>query len=168
MRKIFYIVAAACIFASFMTSCQLKEDDLFDIDPATRQDNWMADYRRVFNNNEYGWALYTSQPTYGRHPSIATFAVKFDQEMCTFYRSSATSRIPSAALKDSVQSTYSLKMDNGIVLSLIHTTISSIIMPTSRSISHRICRRISSFVSTVIPRTRTPSSAAERPNSCRL
>lgn len=117
MRKIFYIVAAACIFASFMTSCQLKEDDLFDIDPATRQDNWMADYRRVFNNNEYGWALYTSQPTYGRHPSIATFAVKFDQEMCTFYRSSATSRIPSAALKDSVQSTYSLKMDNGIVLS---------------------------------------------------
>lgn len=117
MRSTFYIIISVCVVSLFMTSCQFKEDDLFDIDPATRQDNWMADYRRVFNNNEYGWALYTSQPTYGRHPSVATFAVKFDQEMCTFYRSAATVSIPGAFDKESVQSTYSLKMDNGIVLS---------------------------------------------------
>ncbi len=106
------IVAATCA-----TSCQMKEDDIFSVDPATRQDNWMAEYRRVFNNNEYGWALYTDNPTYGRHPAVYTYAVKFDQQNCTFYKSSSTASIPGANALDSVVSTYSFKMDNGIVLS---------------------------------------------------
>ena len=77
----------------------------------------MADYRRVFNNNKYGWALYTDNPTYGRHPSVATYAVKFDQVYSTFYKSISTVRLPGVADKDSVVSMYSFKMDNGIVLS---------------------------------------------------
>ena len=64
--------------------CQMKEDDLFEMDAANRSDAWMADYRRVFNNNKYGWALYTDNPTYGRHPSVATYAVKFDQVYSTY------------------------------------------------------------------------------------
>ena len=103
--------------ASMLTSCQMMEDDVFDTDPATRQDNWMADYRRVFNNNEYGWALYTDNPTYGRHPGVYTYAVRFDQDYCTFYNSLSTRRIPNVSTLDSIQSTYSFKMDNGIVLS---------------------------------------------------
>lgn len=115
-RIIRYITAAVCMAATVM-SCQMKEDDIFDIDPATRQDNWMAEYRRVFNNNEYGWALYTDNPTYGRHPAVRAFAVKFDPQNCTFYRSSATSSLPGAYMYDSIVSQYSFKMDNGIVLS---------------------------------------------------
>lgn len=105
------------VIAALIPSCQMKEDDLFDIDPATRQDNWMAEYRRVFNNNEYGWALYTDNPTFGRHPQVQTFAVRFDQENCTFYKSSSTAHIPNVSMLDSVVSQYSFKMDNGIVLS---------------------------------------------------
>lgn len=97
--------------------CQMKEDDLFEMDAANRSDAWMADYRRVFNNNKYGWALYTDNPTYGRHPSVATYAVKFDQVYSTFYKSISTVRLPGVADKDSVVSMYSFKMDNGIVLS---------------------------------------------------
>ena len=70
---------------ALMPSCQMKEDDLFSEDPATREDNWMADYRRVFNNNEYGWALYTDNPTYGHHPRPSTYAVKFDSIWANFY-----------------------------------------------------------------------------------
>ena len=87
--------------ASMLTSCQMMEDDVFDTDPATRQDNWMADYRRVFNNNEYGWALYTDNPTYGRHPAVYTYAVRFDQDYCTFYNSLSTRRIPNVSTLDS-------------------------------------------------------------------
>ena len=117
MTAIYRSITLAALTATMMASCQMKEDDIFDIDPATRQDNWMAEYRRVFNNNEHGWALYTSQPTYGRHPSVQAFAVRFDQERCTFYKSSATGSLPGMAGVDSVQSLYSFKMDNGIVLS---------------------------------------------------
>lgn len=117
MKRIFNILSTICLLAPLATSCQMMEDDLFDLEPATRQDNWLADYRRVFNNNEYGWALYTSQPTYGRHPSVATFAVRFDQEMCTFYKSTSTAAIPNLFNVDSIRSTYSFKMDDGIVLS---------------------------------------------------
>ena len=74
-RIIRYITAAVCM-AVMITSCDMKEDDIFAVDPATRQDNWMAEYRRVFNNNEYGWALYTDNPTYGRHPAVRTYAVE--------------------------------------------------------------------------------------------
>jgi hypothetical protein len=95
----------------------MKEDDLFSTDPATRQDNWMAEYRRVFNNNQYGWALYTDNPTYGRHPAVFTYAVRFDQQNCTFYQSSSTKNLPYVNTLDSVVSMYSFKMDNGIVLS---------------------------------------------------
>lgn len=117
MKRNIYILFMS--LATFVTlwSCQMKEDDIFDVDPATRQDNWMAEYRRVFNNNKYGWALYTSQPTYGRHPSVDTYAVRFDQQNCTFYKSAATVRMPGMANVDSVVSMYSFKMDNGIVLS---------------------------------------------------
>ena len=87
--------------ASMLTSCQMMEDDVFDTDPATRQDNWMADYRRVFNNNEYGWALYTDNPTYGRHPGVYTYAVRFDQDYCTFYNSLSTRGIPNVSTLDS-------------------------------------------------------------------
>ena len=114
------VIKAICLLAAvifFMPSCQMKEDDIFSTDPATRQDTWMAEYRRVFNNNDHGWALYASNPTYGRHPMVATYAVKFDQEYCTFYKSAATVHIPNCADIDSIVSTYSFKMDNGIVLS---------------------------------------------------
>lgn len=105
--------------ATSLTSCQMKEDDLFDVDPANRADAWMADYRRVFNNNEHGWALYTDNPTSGRHPAVYTFAVKFDQYYSTFYQSSTTQRLanPDDRAADSIRSMYSFKMDNGIVLS---------------------------------------------------
>ena len=69
MKTIFKVISF-CLLISAVASCQMKEDDIFDVDPATRADNWMADYRRVFNNNEYGWALYTDNPTYGRHPAV--------------------------------------------------------------------------------------------------
>lgn len=117
MKKLFDIFLTAVLAVSFFGSCQMMEDDLFDKDPATRQDNWMAEYRRVFNNNKYGWALYTDQPTFGRHPHLATFAVKFDQNNSTFYNSLSTRSLPNVGDIDSVQSTYSFKMDNGIVLS---------------------------------------------------
>ena len=94
-----------------------EEIDLFEMDAANRSDAWMADYRRVFNNNDYGWALYTMNPTFGRHPSVATYAVKFDQVNSTFYKSTSTVRLPGVADKDSLVSMYSFKMDNGIVLS---------------------------------------------------
>ena len=101
--------------ATSLTSCQMKEDDLFDVDPANRADAWMADYRRVFNNNEHGWALYTDNPTSGRHPAVYTFAVKFDQYYSTFYQSSTTQRLanPDDRAADSIRSMYSFKMDNG-------------------------------------------------------
>ncbi|MBR0526356.1 MAG: DUF4302 domain-containing protein [Prevotella sp.] len=108
---------ACCGFVATLTGCQMKEDDLFDQDPANRSDAWMADYRRVFNNNQYGWALYTMNPTYGRHPSVQTYAVRFDQVNSTFYKSISTVRMPGVADKDSLVSMYSFKMDNGIVLS---------------------------------------------------
>lgn len=117
MNKIIKSAILVALGLLAVTSCQMKEDDLFDTDPATREDHWMAEYRRVFNNNKYGWALYASSPTYGRHPSVNTFAVRFDQQNCTFYKSSSTINIPTAATKDSVVSMYSFKMDNGIVLS---------------------------------------------------
>jgi hypothetical protein len=117
MKKHLYLAALTAILATSFSSCEMKEDDIFAKDPATRQDEWMAEYRRVFNNNEHGWALYISNPTYGRHPQVATYAVKFDQEYCTFYPSSSTSRIPSASGLASATSTYAFKMDNGVVLS---------------------------------------------------
>ena len=117
MKKLFTICAVGALAVWLLGSCQMMEDDLFADEPATRQDRWMAEYRRVFNNNEYGWALYTDQPTFGRHPHLATFAVRFDQDYCTFYNSLSTRRIPNVGTKDSIQSTYSFKMDNGIVLS---------------------------------------------------
>lgn len=117
MNKILFSAITLALMIASLASCQMKEDDLFSSDPATREDNWMAEYRRVFNNNKYGWALYVSSPTYGRHPSVSTYAVKFAQQYCTFYKSAATVHIPSAATKDSVVSMYSFKMDNGIVLS---------------------------------------------------
>ncbi len=107
----------ALVAATAVTSCQMKEDNLFAVDPATRQDNWMAEYRRVFNNNEYGWALYTDNPTFGRHPAVYTYAVKFDQQNCTFYKSSSTMYLPGVSSLDSVVSQYSFKMDDGVVLS---------------------------------------------------
>mgnify|MGYP002521580955 FL=1 len=116
-HKIIRLGLAALVTATFATSCQMKEDDLFSVDPAPRQDNWMAEYRRVFNNNEYGWALYTDNPTYGRHPAVYTYAVKFDQQNCTFYKSESTAHLPNVSTLDSVVSQYSFKMDNGIVLS---------------------------------------------------
>ena len=87
MKKLFTICAVGALAVWLLGSCQMMEDDLFADEPATRQDKWMAEYRRVFNNNEYGWALYTDQPTFGRHPHLATFAVRFDQDYCTFYNS---------------------------------------------------------------------------------
>lgn len=117
MKTIFNIIACGAVAATMLSACQMMEDDVFDTDPATRQDNWMADYRRVFNNNEYGWALYTDNPTYGRHPAVYTYAVRFDQDYCTFYNSLSTRRIPNVSNLDSIRSTYSFKMDNGIVLS---------------------------------------------------
>ena len=121
--------------------CQMKEDDLFEMDAANRSDAWMADYRRVFNNNKYGWALYTDNPTYGRHPSVATYAVKFDQVYSTFYKSISTVRLPGVA-------------------------DSSITMPTSPSILHRICKETLSSVLTDTRKTRILFSVAERPDSC--
>lgn len=117
MKTLFkYIVCLATLLVA-MQSCQMIEDDVFDVDPATRQDNWMAEYRRVFNNNQYGWALYTDNPTYGRHPAVYAYAVRFDSINCTFYKSSATRYLPNLSEVDSVVSQYSFKMDNGIVLS---------------------------------------------------
>ena len=37
-RIIRYITAAVCM-AVMITSCDMKEEDIFDVDPATRQDN---------------------------------------------------------------------------------------------------------------------------------
>jgi len=116
MKTIFKVISF-CLLICAVASCQMKEDDIFDVDPATRADNWMADYRRVFNNNEYGWALYTDNPTYGRHPAVYCYAVRFDPEFCTFYKSSATQRLPGAYMLDSAVSSYSFKSDNGIVIS---------------------------------------------------
>ena len=64
-------------------------------------------------------ALYTDNPTSGRHPAVYTFAVKFDQYYSTFYQSSTTQRLanPDDRAADSIRSMYSFKMDNGIVLS---------------------------------------------------
>lgn len=117
MKRIFNFVIIMVAVATLLPSCQMKEDDLFDVDPANRSDAWMADYRRVFNNNEYGWALYTDNPTYGRHPAVRTFAVKFDQQNCTFYRTSGTGNLPGLNDTYEIESMYSFKMDNGIVLS---------------------------------------------------
>ena len=116
-KHILTVCSVCCAIAATLAGCEMKEDDLFSVDPANRSDQWMAEYRRVFNNNEYGWALYTDNPTYGRHPAVYTYAVKFDQTWCTFYQSSSTKSLPVDRDKDSVQSMYSFKMDNGIVLS---------------------------------------------------
>ena len=78
MKKIIRLLSLLAIGATVITSCEMKEDDLFSVDPANRSDQWMAEYRRVFNNNEHGWALYTDNPT-TRHPAVYTYAVKFDQ-----------------------------------------------------------------------------------------
>ena len=110
-------VILGCTVAAALTGCQMKEDDIFDVDPANRADQWMADYRRVFNNNRYGWALFTDNPTAGRHPAVYTYAVRFDDVNSTFYRSTSTARLPYVNTLDSVVSMYSLKNDNGIVLS---------------------------------------------------
>ena len=128
--------------ATSLTSCQMKEDDLFDVDPANRADAWMADYRRVFNNNEHGWALYTDNPTSGHHPAVYTFAVKFDQYYSTFYQSSTTQRLanPDDRAADSIRSMYS---------------------PAT-------CRLTSSSASNATQRTKTPSSVTARPSCCRL
>jgi len=115
--KIFKFAFSFSLALLAFSGCQMKEDDLFDTDPANRSDAWMADYRRVFNNNEYGWALYTDNPTFQRHPAVHTYAVKFDQYYSTFYRTSGTGNLPDVADKDSIRSMYSFKMDNGIVLS---------------------------------------------------
>ncbi len=117
MKHLFAASLVCCCITATLTGCQMKEDDLFEMDAANRSDAWMADYRRVFNNNDYGWALYTMNPTFGRHPSVATYAVKFDQVNSTFYKSTSTVRLPGVADKDSLVSMYSFKMDNGIVLS---------------------------------------------------
>lgn len=109
--------SVCCCITATIASCEMKEDDLFDTDPANRSDAWMADYRRVFNNNEHGWALYTVNPTYGRHPSVHTYAVQFDQYYSTFFRTSGTGNLPAVAGIDTIKSMYSFKMDNGIVLS---------------------------------------------------
>lgn len=116
MKHLFAASLVCCCITATLTGCQMKEDDLFEMDAANRSDAWMADYRRVFNNNDYGWALYTMNPT-SRHPSVATYAVKFDQVNSTFYKSTSTVRLPGVADKDSLVSMYSFKMDNGIVLS---------------------------------------------------
>ena len=121
MNTAFYkfagFLSVLSLLCALCVSCQMKEDDIFDVDPANRADAWMADYRRVFNNNEHGWALYTDNPTSGRHPAVYTYAVKFDQVNSTFYRSTSTARLPYVSALDSVVSMYSFKMDNGIVLS---------------------------------------------------
>lgn len=119
MKKIFHILALAIAGLLAFTACDKMEDDLFAKDPATRQDEQMADFRRVFNNNDNGWCIYMSCNTAGRHPSCQAFAVKFDPTWCTFYSSSATSRLPEfyGQTDVEVRSLYSLKMDNGIVLS---------------------------------------------------
>ena len=117
MYKYAGFLCSLSLLCALCVSCQMKEDDLFDVDPANRADAWMADYRRVFNNNTYGWALYTDNPTNGRHPSVRTSAVKFDQYYSTFYRTSGTGNLPGLNDIDSIQSMYSFKMDNGIVLS---------------------------------------------------
>lgn len=117
MKQTFRFLSMLAVVATVLVSCQMKEDDLFDLDPANRSDRWMAEYRRVFNNNKYGWALYTDNPTSGRHPAVYTYAVKFDQVYSTFYKSISTVRLPGVAAEDSLVSMYSFKMDNGIVLS---------------------------------------------------
>lgn len=48
---------------------------------------------------------------------VGVYAVRFDQQYCTFYKSASTQNIPNMAGVDSVVSTYSFKADNGIVLS---------------------------------------------------
>lgn len=116
MKSLFkYILTAAAVLA-FISSCQMKEDDIFDLDPATREDNWMAEYRRVFNNNEYGWALYSNNPTYGHHPHPSTYAVKFDSIWANFYYVT-NNNLPGVNVGDTLRSLYSFKMDDGIVLS---------------------------------------------------
>lgn len=45
--------------------------------------------------------LYTDNPTYGRHPAVYTYAVRFDQDYCTFYNSLSTRRIPNVSTLDS-------------------------------------------------------------------
>lgn len=117
ITKFYKITLSFCLALLALSGCQMKEDDLFDVDPANRADAWMADYRRVFNNNKYGWALYTDNPTSGRHPAVYTYAVRFDQYYSTFYRTSGTGNLPAVVGIDSIQSMYSFKMDNGIVLS---------------------------------------------------
>ena len=117
IKNICLALLAGCSIAAMLTSCQMKEDDIFDLDPANRADKWMADYRRVFNNNKYGWALFTDNPTSGRHPAVYTYAVRFDDYYSTFYRSTATERLPYVNALDSVVSMYSFKNDNGIVIS---------------------------------------------------
>ena len=119
MKQIFYALALLTSLSIAFSACDKFEDDLFDKDPATRQDEQMADFRRVLNNNNYGWALYVSMPTYQHHPSCNVFAVRFDSIWSTFYSSSATSSLPEywGQTGDSVKSMYSLKMDNGVCLS---------------------------------------------------
>ena len=63
MKHLFAASLVCCCITATLTGCQMKEDDLFEMDAANRSDAWMADYRRVFNNNDYGWALYTMNPT---------------------------------------------------------------------------------------------------------
>lgn len=120
MKKILYFTAVALTGSLAVTSCDKMEDDIFAKDPATRQDEQMADFRRVFNNNENGWCVYLTQNSGGgRHPSCMAFAVKFDPTWCTFYSSSETSRLPEFWGQTDIEtkSLYSLKMDNGVVLS---------------------------------------------------
>lgn len=118
MKKIFHLMALALMGSLAFTACDKMEDDLFAKDPATRQDEQMADFRRVFNNNDNGWCVYMACNT-GRHPSCQAFAVHFDDQWCTFYSSSETSRLPEfyGQTDVEVKSLYSLKMDNGVVLS---------------------------------------------------
>lgn len=119
MKKLFYSLAVALIAGLSFTACDKMEDDIFSKDPATRQDEQMADFRRVFNNNDNGWCVYMASNSSGRHPGTQAFAVKFDEQWCTFFSSSATSNMPEfwGQTDVEVKSLYSLKMDNGVVLS---------------------------------------------------
>lgn len=53
------------------------------------------------NVAKVSWALYTDNPTYGRHPAVYTYAVRFDQDYCTFYNSLSTRGIPNVSTLDS-------------------------------------------------------------------
>jgi len=119
MRHLIYLSLTIAVMMLCGSACNKMEDDLFEKDPATRMDEKMADFRRVMNNNTYGWAIYTCNATYQRHASGQAFAVRFDSIWSTFYSSSSTAYLPDywGQTNDSIRSMYSLKMDNGVVLS---------------------------------------------------